>query len=536
MKRIVALSALGVMASALFAQGLNAPANQTKEDWEEINFEFNSSVLSDGYPSLLRLADLLSQHRDYKVAVTGNTDYMGSASLQRQTGARARQYGKAVSHQVRRQCRSGDGSRRRQAPAGSRQQDQGRPLHKPPRHPRVTDGQGKLVKDGGIREVLQALQDTLGKKQQECCDAILKRLDKLDDILAALKALQGENAALKGELADQRNQINTLRDRIENPPKPTEPPPLPPAPPVEEAKKHNDKFSLLGINVGPTFGSTARGNATFDANGRFFSPFGSDGTSAVQAQGEYIYNPQAQEGQFDLGLVNRWGNVQAGVFSSFKYLNYKQYQNGGVLGQGAFLLDYIFGRGRIGVFGTQGFKNYAVVNSVTLAPGAFLQTYAKVVNQYGADALVGVWGNAYLQGNLGLLRRQVTGGNTVGGEIKLTQPVSSRVAFTAALDYNQTGIGSTGNGQVMFGLEMGSYIHPKDYGSVKTPVPMDVPRIRYEFGTRRVGTSPPIANAGPDPDRHSRRNHHAQRKRIVRSSGRSSHLCLVGALRTRGDD
>ena len=80
MKRIVALSALGVMASALFAQGLNAPANQSKEDWEEINFEFNSSILSDGYPSLLRLADLLSQHRDYKVAVTGNTDYVGSGA------------------------------------------------------------------------------------------------------------------------------------------------------------------------------------------------------------------------------------------------------------------------------------------------------------------------------------------------------------------------------------------------------------------------------------------------------------------------
>ena len=499
MKRIVALSALGVIASALFAQGLNAPANQTKEDWEEINFEFNSSVLSDGYPSLLRLADLLGQHRDYKVAVTGNTDYVGSATynekLALERANTVKQFLTKYGANADQVTVAGEGKRQ---PEVDNKSKEGRFINRRVSL-RVTDGQGRLVKDGGIRDVIQAMQDQLGKKQQECCDAILKRLDKLDDILAALKALQGENAALKGELADQRNQINTLRDRIENPPKPViEPPMAPPVNPPDQAKKHNDKFSLLGINVGPTFGSTSRGNATFDANGRFFSPFGSDGTAAVQAQGEYIYNPQAQEGQFDIGLVNRWGNVQAGVFSSFKYLDYKQYQNGGMLGQGAFLLDYIFGRGRIGVFGTQGFKNYAVVNSVTLAPGAYLQTYAKVVNQYGADALVGVWGNAYLQGNLGLLTRQVTGGRTVGGEIKLTQPVSSRVAFTAALDYNQTGIGSTGNGQVMVGLEMGTYIHPKDYGSIKTPVPMDVPRIRYEFGTRRVGTSPPIANAGPN--------------------------------------
>ena len=502
MNRIVALSALGVMASALFAQGLDVPGGQSREDWEEINFEFDSSVLSDGYPSLLRLADLLSQHRDYKVAVTGHTDYKGSAAYnERLALARANtvksflvKYG-ANADQV-----SVAGFGKRQPEVENRNKE-GRFVNRRVTL-RVTDGQGRLVKDGGIREVLEALQDQLGKKQQECCDAILKRLDKLDDILAALKALQGENAALKGELADQRNQLNTLRDQIAGAGKPAAAeqagPTMPPPPPVKQEKKHNDKFSLLGINVGPTFGSSARGNATFDASGRFFSPFGNDGTHAVQAQGEYIYNPQAQEAQFDLGLVNRWNNVQAGVFGSFKYLNYNQYQSGGTLGEGAFLLDYIFSRGRIGVFGTQGFKNYAVLNSVTLAPGAFLQTYAKVVNQYGGDALVGVWGNAYLQGNLGVLTRQVTGGRTVGGEVKLTQPITPHLAFTAALDYNQTGVFSTGNGQVTFGMEMGSYIHPKDYGSVKTPVPMDVPRIRYEFGTRRVGTSPPVANAGPN--------------------------------------
>ena len=79
MKTLVAIGALGFMACGLFAQGPNPPSTQTKEDWEEINFEFNSSILSDGYPSLLRLADLLSQHRDYHVKVTGNTDSIGSA-------------------------------------------------------------------------------------------------------------------------------------------------------------------------------------------------------------------------------------------------------------------------------------------------------------------------------------------------------------------------------------------------------------------------------------------------------------------------
>src|SRR3954470_13730229 len=79
MKKLATIGALGFLASSLFAQGLST-GGQTKDDWEEINFEFNSSILSDGYPSLLRLAELLGQHRDYKVKVTGHTDYVGSAS------------------------------------------------------------------------------------------------------------------------------------------------------------------------------------------------------------------------------------------------------------------------------------------------------------------------------------------------------------------------------------------------------------------------------------------------------------------------
>src|SRR6201997_3837090 len=77
MKKLAAIGALGLLTSALFAQGLNT-GGQTKDDWEEINFEFNSSILSDGYPSLLRLAEILHQHPDYRVKVVGNTDFVGS--------------------------------------------------------------------------------------------------------------------------------------------------------------------------------------------------------------------------------------------------------------------------------------------------------------------------------------------------------------------------------------------------------------------------------------------------------------------------
>ena len=153
----------------------------------------------------------------------------------------------------------------------------------------------------------------------------------------------------------------------------------------------------------------------------------------------------------------------------------------------------------MGAFVTRGFKNYAILNSVTLAPGAYLQTFARVVNQQGIDFLFGTWGDAYVSGDLAYLKLREDGRDArPGGNLKLTQPFSPHLAFTAEAGYNESYITSGGSGRLAFGLEFGNYIRPKEYSKITSPVPMDVPRIRYEFGTRRVGSSPPIADAGPN--------------------------------------
>ena len=51
---------------------------------------------------------------------------------------------------------------------------------------------------------------------------------------------------------------------------------------------------------------------------------------------------------------------------------------------------------------------------------------------------------------------------------------------------------------MVFGLQFGNMLRPKEYGDVKHPVPVDVPRVRYQLLTRRVGNSAPVADAGPD--------------------------------------
>src|SRR5215831_7002740 len=211
----------------------------------------------------------------------------------------------------------------------------------------VTNASGQKIGEGGVNDVLKALQDIEAslKKQEECCAQILKRLDKLDDILAALKNLQGENDKLQGQLNDLRNQHNALRDQVAGLPKPltqsetqniahTEA-----IGAVDEAQRRNKKFSLLGLNIGPTFGPARTGDFTFSGRAQYFSPFGGDGHRAVQAQGEFMYYPGRKEGQFDVGLINRWGAFQGGAFASFKWVDFGQFKSGGALGQAAFLGD-----------------------------------------------------------------------------------------------------------------------------------------------------------------------------------------------------
>ena len=68
------------------SQGINTTAN--KDEWEEINFEPDSDVLVDGFPSLLREAELLSQHPDYKAQVVGHGDGTGSKAAGEKLGMR----------------------------------------------------------------------------------------------------------------------------------------------------------------------------------------------------------------------------------------------------------------------------------------------------------------------------------------------------------------------------------------------------------------------------------------------------------------
>jgi hypothetical protein len=509
MKRIHGLRWVAVLAyalslslgSTLFAQGLTTDAKPG--DWEEINFEFDSAILSDGYPSLLRLAELLKQNPTYRLQLEGHTDSKGSVPYNERLGLQRAnavkdflvKYGASASQ-------ISTSTQNKSSPKVSNTSDEGRFMNR-----RVVmtlrDGNGNIVAAGGVGDSISALQELI-RKQEECCSEILKRLDKLDDILAALNGLKNENDKLRSELDQLKNNQDQLANRLAG----RNDAPL--AQDIAQATKalidedrskdlyygghDSNKFTLLGLNFGPR---TPDGNLTFNGRARYFNAFTKH--LAVQSEGEYFYWKDRQEGQFDLGLVGRSGPAQLGLFSSFKHINFSDLGGGATLGQASGTFDLVFNRGRIGVFGTKAFLNDQLVASQFITNTRRLDTYAVAVDQFGFSGQVGLWSDAYLEGNIGALFRRY-GDNKLGGMGRLVQPLNRRVALSVEGGVNETLVGPSNYGRLAVGVLFGSWLRPKDYATAEGPVPVDIPRVRYEVVTRevRTGNTPPVADAGGD--------------------------------------
>ena len=84
--------------------------------------------------------------------------------------------------------------------------------------------------------------------------------------------------------------------------------------------------------------------------------------------------------------------------------------------------------------------------------------------------------------------------------MRFVQPFTAHWAFTAEVGLNETLVGANNSGRVAMGVQFGNWVQPKDFAGLKHPVPMDIPRIRYELLTRlaRTGNSQPVAITGPD--------------------------------------
>ncbi len=472
----------------------------TKDDWEEINFEFNSAVLTDGFPSLLRLAELLNKNPEYKVKLDGHTDSIGSEKYNEKLSQRRAEAVKGFLEKYG--ARAGQMEvvpRGKRNPRTENNTKEGRWINRRVQLT-VTDKDGKIIGAGGVGDAIRAMQAQCPDYSQTLAE-ILKKLDKLDDIAKMLADLKAENGKLRSDVdALKAGGAGTPAQaaQIERASKAATPDDVQriASKTADEAvaKAHDPRFSILGMNVG----ADNNRNVTFSGRGRYFAPFKEN--FAIQAQGEYMYFKERQEAQFDLGLVNRFTKRgQAGLFSSFKHVGLEGMQNGGNLGQASMTLDYIFGRGRVGFFGSKGFMDNSVVNRTMISRNVWEEAYLRIVDQAGVSTAMTLFGKTMLEANMGML--SVHGGsNKPGGTIRFIQPLNNKIALTLEGGFNETYVGNNANGRVVAGIQFGNYVQPKDYLEMDKPIPVDVPRVRYEMLTRRVrtGNDAPIADAGPD--------------------------------------
>jgi len=505
---IIGLTAIGISSFTATgrAQGLDTKAS--KDDWEEINFEYNSSVLVDGFPSLLRLAELLQKNPGYKVKVEGHTDLIGNASYNDKLGlARANMVRDFL---VKYGARGGQIDVSTRGKADPKYPGQKNTFSKTDEARwmnrrviiTVTDDQGRTVSaDAGVGQAIRSIEAPKPASMTDCCSEVLKRLDKLDDIAKLLQNLADQNAQLRRDMDALKQAQQVLESKANQPV--TQPPSTQQVAQAVAAELNKDKlpkFQLLGLNAG----MDQNGDLTGSGRGRFFGPFGEH--YAFQAQGEFLYFKGQKEGQIDLGLVDRIGRFQASLFTSFKHVSLSGNQNGGTLGQAAVTLDYLFRWGKVGLFGTYAFMDNAQINSQALvlangvtSPDLLEQRYLKVVNQAGASFSAGLWGNNYIEGNIGYLKSFVYG-DRAGGTLRFVFPLNNKIAFTVEGDLNPTILTNQNDGRAVVGVQFGNTIRPREMLAANHAVPVDVPRVRYEIITKTVrhGHSPPVADAGPD--------------------------------------
>jgi hypothetical protein len=181
----------------------------SSSEWDDIHFQKGSDVVVEGFDTLKRLAAVLNMP-GCQARLTGNADSEGPAAINDKLAlARARavkEYLLRLRVGADRVIVSSDAERN---PIADNHTKEGRFQNRRVSI-QLSGCDGRIAAPGGADETTRALQEIL--KQRELAEAaILKRLDRLDDLLAANRDLKGELDRIKGQLAEMENRVSELR-------------------------------------------------------------------------------------------------------------------------------------------------------------------------------------------------------------------------------------------------------------------------------------------------------------------------------------
>lgn len=252
-------------------------------------------------------------------------------------------------------------------------------------------------------------------------------------------------------------------------------------------------YSAIDASIGPAFGNGQTGDYTFNGAGGVLKPFGENKTFGIQAQGEYLFYPGRQEGQFDTALVYRRDIFQFGAAGSFKAANLRAEASTGSLSHASLTFDVLLPNVRFGAFGSKGLRETHVVTlsqALGLSTGSgqpivATENLLHTIDQLGGTVQVEVMPDLWIDGHIAYLHRHAPGvGDTAGGAARLSTLLAPNIAFTVRLDINESFIGPNPVGTLTFGVTLGRWSRPPDYSNPRNPLGLMLPRVRFERFTR----------------------------------------------------
>ena len=292
---------------------------------------------------------------------------------------------------------------------------------------------------------------------------------------------------------------------------------------TSSCKEFFPKFKLLGFQLGT---NTKSKSLEGDVGGRMFHRF--NRSVALQTQGQVSFRSHrdffdldqilpetgnfidrdrrdladfsSTEIQIDVGPVFRFGDFQVAAMESIRYVDRDGFDSGGTLGQFFFNVGYLFSRGQAGFYYTKANMDEPVVKTVHFDDVLFEETFLKVMDQVGVNFQVSVTDKSYVEGAFGIMSSAVRS-DVPGGVVRYVMPrLWKRIGLAAEVGYNESFVGQENSMRVGFGLRFDDWSRPSPFREDEGPVPVFVPRIRYETLTKivRRGNNPPIADAGPD--------------------------------------
>ena len=205
--------------------------------------------------------------------------------------------------------------------------------------------------------------------------------------------------------------------------------------------------------------------------------------------------------QFDLGPVVRTGSFQFAAMSSLRYVTREDFDEGALLTQSLFNFDYVSPRiGQVGAFLTLGHGSAPVVKTTEIEPTLIAETYLKVMNQAGMAFRLNLPLRSSLEGTLAYLNSEMER-NRPGGVLRHIVPVGRSVSLAYEVGLNESFVAADDSWRFAFGLRIGDWGPRRSgrsagMGPDAGPVPVVVPRVRYERLTRNISV---LVEEEPEP-------------------------------------